>query len=52
MLREESEAVPEGNGLVPQQEELGSGEPTLADVCRMIKEALEVCNRRIDTMHE
>ena len=32
MTRKESKAVPEGNGPVPQQEEFGSGEPTLADV--------------------
>ena len=37
MLRKESEAVPEGNGPVPQQEELGSGQPTLEDVHRMVK---------------
>ena len=30
-VRKENEAVPEGNGPVPQQER-GSGEPTLADV--------------------
>ena len=33
MPRTESEAVPEGNGPVPHQDEFGSGEPTLADVC-------------------
>ena len=38
MPRKESEAVPEGNGPVPQQEEFGSGQPTLADVYRMVKE--------------
>ena len=32
MPRKESEAVPEGNGPVPQQEELGSGQPTLEDL--------------------
>ena len=37
MLRKESEAVPEGNGPVPQQEELESGQPTLEDVYRRIK---------------
>ena len=29
MPRKESEAVPEGNGPVPQQEDFGSGQPTL-----------------------
>ena len=31
MPRKESEAVPEGYGLVPQQEEFGFDPPTLAD---------------------
>ena len=52
MLRKESEAVPEGNGPVPQQEEFGSGQLTLEEICRMIKEAPEVCNRRFDEMQE
>ena len=30
MPRRESEAVPEGNGPIPQEEKFGSGEPTLA----------------------
>ena len=38
MPRKESKAVAEGNGPIPQQEEFGSGEPTLADVYRMFKE--------------
>ena len=37
MPREESEAVPEGNDPVLQQEEFRSGQPTLADVYRMAK---------------
>ena len=37
-LCKESEAVPEGNGPVPQQEEFGSGQPTLVDVYRKIEE--------------
>ena len=52
MLRKENEAVLESNGPVPQQEEFGSGRPTLEEVCRMIKEALEVCNRRFDKIQE
>ena len=39
MLRKESEAVPEGNGTIPQQ--VGSGQPTLEDVYRRIEELLE-----------
>ena len=35
MPRKESEAVHAGNGPIPQQEEFGSGQPTLlADVYR------------------
>ena len=52
MLRKEGGAVPKGNGLTPQQEEFGSGQPTQEEVCRMIRKALEVCNRRFDKMQE
>ena len=38
MPRKESEAVPEGNGPVPQEEEFESGEPTLADLLRLSEE--------------
>ena len=42
MPRKERKAVLEGNdGSVPQQEELGSDQPTLADVYRMFKERLD-----------
>ena len=38
MLRKASnKAVPEGNDPVPQEEELGSGQPTMEDVYRRIK---------------
>ena len=37
MLRKASEAVSEGNVPIPQQEEYGSGQPTLADAYRQIK---------------
>ena len=50
MLRKESEAVSEGNGPVHQQEEFGSGQPTLEEVYQMIKKALEVCNRSFNKM--
>ena len=48
MLRKESEAVPEGNGPVPQQ--VGSGEPTLADVCTSVRRIKEILDRRIDVI--
>ena len=38
MLLKESEAVPEGNGPVPQQEKIGSGQPTLEDFRRALSE--------------
>ena len=41
MLRKASEAVSEGNGPIPQQEELGSGQPTLEDTFREMREKLE-----------
>ena len=52
MLRKESEAVPEGNGPVPQHEEFGSGEPTLPDVYRMFKERFDRWDRKLDEMAE
>ena len=45
MPRKESEAVPEGKGPVPQQEEFGSGQPTLVDAYRKIE---EVWDRKMD----
>ena len=38
MLRKASKAVPEGNGPVPQKEELVSGQLTLGDVYRLCEE--------------
>ena len=46
MPRKESEAIPGGNRPVPQQEDFGSGRPTLADVYRVMKELLD---NRTDT---
>ena len=48
MPRKESEAVPEGNGSILQQEEFGSGQPTMEDVYRMIKEAFDRSDRKLD----
>ena len=51
MLRKESEAaVPEGNGLVPQQDEFGSGQPTLEDVYRMMKRVFEEWDTNMDEL--
>ena len=48
MPRKESEAVPEGNGPVPQQEEFGSDEPTLEDVYRLFEERFDQQQKRMD----
>ena len=40
MPRNWSKAVPEGNGPVPQQEEFGPDQPTLADYVDFLKRAL------------
>ena len=48
MLRKESKAVPQSNGPVPQQEEFGSGEPTLVDVYRMFKERFDRWDRKLE----
>ena len=50
MPQKESKAVPEGNGPVPQQEELGSGQPTLANVYRMMEERFDKLDRYLDSM--
>ena len=47
LLRKASKVVPEGNGPVHQQHELGSGQPTLVDPFRKIEETLD---RRIDVI--
>ena len=52
MPRNWNEAVPEGNGPVPRQEELGFGQPTLADVYRMIKELFDKSNRKMDELSD
>ena len=48
MLRKESEAVSEGNGPVPQKEEFGSGQPAWVDVYRMMKEAFDRWDKKLD----
>ena len=50
MLRKESEAVPEGNGPVPRQGGLGSGQPTVEDVYRMTKETFEEWDTNMDEL--
>ena len=49
MPRKEREAVPEGNGPVPQQEEFGSGEPALADVYRLFEERFDRQQKIMDS---
>ena len=52
MPRKESEAVPEGNGPVPQQEGFGSGEPTLADVYRLFVERFDKQQKILDSFFD
>ena len=47
-----SEAVPEGNGPVPQQEEFGSGQPTLEEISRMIDGFVDRFEKRVDSHFE
>ena len=52
MLRKASEAVPEGNDPVPQKEELGSGQPTMEDVYRMMKEAFDRWDKKLNEISD
>ena len=52
MPRKESEAVPEGNGSVPQQEEFGSGEPTLEDVYRLFEARFDIQQKIMDSFYD
>ena len=53
MLRKASEAVPEGNGLLLQEGEFGSGQPTMEDVYRMILDRWdEMLDRSFKKMEE
>ena len=52
MLRKASEAVPEGNGPILQQEEFGSGQPTMEDIYRMMKEAFDRWDRKLDEISD
>ena len=59
MSRKESEAVPEGNGPVSQQEEFVAGESTLADVYRLFEERFQKMdsyfyrwNRKLDEISD
>ena len=50
MPRNWSKAVPEGNGPTPQQEEFESGQPTLADMYRVMKERFDQSDKYWDSM--
>ena len=52
MPRHRSDAVPEGNDPVPQQEEIGSNQPTLADVYRLTEELFDKSDRKMDELAE
>ena len=50
MPRKKSKAVPEGNGPDPQNDEVGCGEPTMADLYQMIKNNLDRMDKNFDRM--
>ena len=52
MPRKASEAVPEGNGPVPQKEELGSGQLTWRNVCRVMKVAFDRWDKKLDEISD
>ena len=52
MLRKASEAVPEGNDPAPQKEQLGSGQSTMEDVYRMMKEAFDRWDNQLDEISD
>ena len=52
MLRKASEAVSEGSGPIPQQEECGSGQPTLAGAFREIGETLDEFHNEMTGLFE
>ena len=50
MLRKENEAVPEGNGPVLQQEKIGSGQPTVEDIYRIMEKVIEEWDTKLDEL--
>ena len=52
MPRKEREVVPEGNGPVHQREKIGSGQPTLEDVCHRLNEALDRWDKMLNETSE
>ena len=52
MLRKAIKAVPEGNDPVPQEEELGSGQPTMANVYRRIKLMMSHFEEQMDEISD
>ena len=52
MPRKESEAVPESNAPVLQQEKIVSGEPTLADAYRRFEERFDKQQKRMHSFFD
>ena len=52
MLRKESEAIPEGNGLIPLKEDSGSDQPTWRDIYRIMKEAFDRWDKKLDEISD
>ena len=46
--RKKSKDVPQGNGPVPYCDELGCGEPMMADLYRMLKKSFDRMDKNLD----
>ena len=47
-----SKAVPEDSGLIPQHEEFGLDQPTLADIYRIVEELSDKLDWKMDELAE
>ena len=50
MPRKQGKAIPEGNGPVPYHDKFGSGESTMADLYRMLKNNFDRKDKSLDRM--
>ena len=52
MPRKQGKAVPESNGPVPHHDELGSDQPTMVDLYRMLIEQFDRSDKQFDELME
>ena len=50
MPRNRSKSVPKGNGPVPHHDEFRSGEPTMAELYRMLKQEIDRMDKNFKRM--